>query len=316
MKIQQLEYIIAIAQAGSITAAAKNLHQAQPNISIALRDLESEIGMQIFWRTPNGMVLTPEGETFLLRAKDIVESMQTLESDYTNRTNNSVSLKIASARSSYIASVISKWVQTISPENKINISMLEVMTNGVIDCVGSGKADIGIIRIPKNQLDVYIENLTNRKLSYRKLMDFKMRLLMRFDNPLAKYDDVPFDELKKYIEIVHGDDEMNLFGRTFINEEYENDNDRNRICIHDGGNKIMLINMLPNTYMWTAPSTSGNIIAPDHFVIRKYSYANIEISDIAICKKSTENNRIIKDFMNFIMKYTDSLNENIRKNNL
>ena len=100
MKIQQLEYIIAIAQAGSITAAAKNLYQAQPNISIALKDLESEIGMQIFWRTPNGMVLTPEGESFLMRAKDIVESMHNLESDYTNRTDNSITLKIASARSS------------------------------------------------------------------------------------------------------------------------------------------------------------------------------------------------------------------------
>lgn len=313
MKIQQLEYIIAIAQAGSITAAAKNLHQAQPNISIALRDLETEIGMQIFWRTPNGMVLTPEGETFLLRAKDIVESMHILESDYTNRTNNSVSLKIASARSSYIASVISEWVQTISLDNKINISILEVMTNGVIDCVGSGKADIGIIRVPKSQLDVYIENLTNRKLSYKKLIDFKMKLLMRCDNPLAKYDDVPFDELKKYTEIVHGDDEINLFGRTFINEEYENDNDRNRICVHDIGNKIMLIDMLPNTYMWTAPTTSGNIIAPDYLVTRKCSYANIDISDVVIFKKSAENNRIIKDFTEFITAYTEKISKNYQE---
>lgn len=313
MKIQQLEYIIAIAQAGSITAAAKNLHQAQPNISIALRDLETEIGMQIFWRTPNGMVLTPEGETFLLRAKDIVESMQTLESDYTNRTNNSVSLKIASARSSYIASVIGEWIKTISSENKINISIMGVMTNGVIDCVGSGKADTGIIRVPKGQLDVYIENLTNRKLSYKKLMDFKMELLMRHDNPLAQYDDVPFDELKKYTEIVHGDDEINLFGRTFINKEYENDNDHNRIFVHDIGNKIVLLDTLPNTYMWTAPTTSGNIIAPDYLVTRKCSYANIDISDIVIFKKSAENNRIIKDFTGFITEYTKNMSEKHRE---
>ena len=85
MKLQQLEYVIAIAQEGSITAAAKKLYQAQPNISIALKELESEIGTQIFWRTPNGMVLTPEGEDFLVRAKEIVESMHSLESDYSHR---------------------------------------------------------------------------------------------------------------------------------------------------------------------------------------------------------------------------------------
>lgn len=309
MKIQQLEYIIAIAQAGSITAAAKNLYQAQPNISIALKELETEIGMPIFWRTPNGMVLTPEGEAFLLRAKDIVESMHTLEADYTNRTNNSVSLKIASARSSYIASVLSDWVQTISPDNKINIGVLEVMTNGVIECVGSGKADIGIIRIPKSQMEVYADTLANRKLSYKHLMDFRMRLLMRKDNPLAEYDDVPFDVLKNFTEIVHGDDEINLFGRTFINEDYEETGSRNRICVHDSGNKIMLLNMLLNTYMWAAPSTSGHIVAPNYLVIKKCSYAKIEISDIVICKKTSESNRIVKDFMDFIADYAKKMME-------
>ena len=69
MKLQHLEYVIAIAQAGSITGAAKKLYQAQPNISIALKELEAQLGIQIFWRTPNGMILTPEGEEFFLRAK-------------------------------------------------------------------------------------------------------------------------------------------------------------------------------------------------------------------------------------------------------
>ena len=106
MKLQQLEYVIAIAQEGSITAAAKKLYQAQPNISIALKELESEIGMQIFWRTPNGMVLTPEGEDFLLRAKEIVESMHSLEADYSNRSDDTVSLRIESTLSTYVAPAV------------------------------------------------------------------------------------------------------------------------------------------------------------------------------------------------------------------
>ena len=314
MKIQQLEYIIAIAQAGSITAAAKNLHQAQPNISIALRDLETEIGMQIFWRTPNGMVLTPEGETFLVRAKNIVESMHMLESDYTNRTDNSISLKIVSSRSSYIASVISEWIKTISPEKKINISILGSVTNSVIEYVSSGKTDIGIIRLPKSQLDVYTENLANRKLSYKILMTFKMELLVHRDSELAKYDDVPIEELKKYTEIVHGDDEINLFGRTFINESYENDTDRNRIYVHDNGNKVMFLDTLPNTYMWTAPTTSGNIIIPEYLITKKCSYADIDISDIIIFKKSAENNRIIKNFTDFTAEYAKKMSEKQNQN--
>lgn len=309
MKIQQLEYIIAIAQAGSITAAAKNLYQAQPNISIALKDLESEIGMQIFWRTPNGMVLTPEGESFLMRAKDIVESMHNLESDYTNRTDNSVTLKIASARSSYVAPAVGEWVNSISSENKLCISMLEVKTNGVIDCVCNGKADVGIIRIAESQLDIYTEQLKNRKLIYKKLVDFRMKLLMKSDSPLAEYDDVPFNELKKYIEIVHGDDEINLFGRTFINPDYDNDfnSNRNRICIHDSGNKVTLIDIIDNAFMWVAPSTLGNIVSPDNLVIRDCSYANINVYDFIIYKKSSEGNRIIRLWTDFLTEYTENM---------
>lgn len=309
MKIQQLEYIIAIAQEGSITAAAKSLNQAQPNISIALRDLESEIGIQVFWRTPNGMVLTPEGETFLLRAKGIVESMHTLESDYTNRSSNSVSLKIVSAHSSYIAPAVSKWIKSISDSNRISISVYEIMTNGVIDYISSGKADIGIIRLPKNQLDVYIENLEKRRLSYKPLMDFRMKLIMRHDNPLAEYDKVPFEELQKYTEIVHGDDEMNLFGRTFINEKYEYNNRCNRICVYDSGNKITVLNMLQEAFMWTAPFVYSDIIRPDYLVIRECPYADIDISDIVIHKKSAESNRVVMDFIDFITEFTGSMNK-------
>ena len=61
MKIQQLEYVIAIAQEGSITRAAKQLFQAQPNISIALKELEAALGIPLFNRTPNRRVLTPQG---------------------------------------------------------------------------------------------------------------------------------------------------------------------------------------------------------------------------------------------------------------
>lgn len=309
MKIQQLEYIIAIAQAGSITAAAKHLYQAQPNISIALKELESEIGMQIFWRTPNGMVLTPEGESFLLRAKDIVESMHNLEADYTNRTDHRVTLKIASARSSYVASAVGEWVNSISAENKLCISMLEVKTNSVIDCVCSGKADAGIIRIAENQHDIYMEQLKNRKLCYKELVNFRMKLLMKSDSPLAEYDNVPFEELKNYIEIVHGDDEISLMGRTFVNPDYDKDFDskRSRICVHDSGNKITLIDMLNNAFMWVAPSTLGNIVAPQNFIIKDCSYANINISDFIVYKKSGETNRVIRSFVDFLMEYTGNM---------
>lgn len=305
MKLQQLEYVIAIAQEGSITAAAKKLYQAQPNISIALKELEAEIVTQIFWRTPNGMVLTPEGEEFLLRAKEIVESMHDLESAYSHRVDDSISLKISSSFSTYVSPALGLWINTLDASEKINIHMTEDITNKVIEEVDSGRADIGIIRVPSNQFDIYADQMKSRKMSCRSLVEFTMKILMRADHPLAKYDDVPFEELKNYVEIVHGDDKMKIFGKSNINPNFDVENITKRISVTDRGSKTGLLNTLDSAYMWVSP-VPMQAYPPDQIVIKKCSYSNIVMRDLVICKKSNESNRYLKEFIDFLAGFVEN----------
>lgn len=305
MKLQQLEYVIAIAQEGSITAAAKKMYQAQPNISIALKELEAEIVTQIFWRTPNGMVLTPEGEEFLLRAKEIVESMHSLEATYSHRTDDCISLKITSSFSTYVSPALGLWINSLDQSEKINIHMTEDITNKVIEEVDSGRADIGIIRIPSNQLDIYSHQLKSRKISCRSLIEFTMKLLMRADHPLAKYDDVPFEELKNYVELVHGDDKMNLFGKSNVNPDFDTENIKKRIFVTDRGSKTGLINTLQSAYMWVTP-VPMQAYPPDQVVTKKCSYANILMNDLVIYKKINESDRYIKGFIEFLADFVEN----------
>lgn len=305
MKLQQLEYVIAIAQEGSITAAAKKLYQAQPNISIALKELESEIGTQIFRRTPNGMVLTPEGEDFLVRAKEIVESMHSLESDYSHRADDTISLRIEANISTYMAAALGVWVNSLDPSDKLNIHLIEIPSNKVIDDVSSGRADIGIIRIPSSQLGVYAEQLKSRKLSCRTVTEFTMKLLMRKDHPLAKYDDVPIEELKKYIQILHGDDEMNLFGKNSVNPEFDEDAPQRTLHVYDRGSKMALMDILKDAYMWVSPMPNTAFAPESAVVVKNCSYANIKMRDLVICKKANETNRLIKEFLEFLNVFID-----------
>lgn len=307
MKMQQLEYVIAIAHAGSITAAAKNLYQAQPNISIALKELESEIGMQIFWRTPNGMVITPEGESFLLRAKDIVESMHSLENDYTNRGEDGVSVRISSVRSAYMSVALGKWVNSISGEDKISLQFIENISSKVIEDVNTGKADIGVFRVPGNQLDVFMEQMAARKINARKLAEFSMAPIMSADHPLAQLDDIPLEELKKYPEIVHADDEMSVFDRSYINPDYENASAPKRIYVYDNGSKMIMLATVKNSYMWSSPGLPM-IPVTTPMVAKKCSQAILKTCDIMICKKSSENNRVLKSCMDFITEFVDNIN--------
>lgn len=309
MKIQQLEYVIAIAHAGSITAAAKNLFQAQPNISIALKELEAEIGMQIFWRTPNGMVLTPEGESFLLRAKDIVESMHSLEADYTNRGDEGVVLKIAAIRSAYVSVAIGTWVNELDHDEKISIHFWETNANKVIEDVSSGKADVGIIRMPESQIHMYEEQLNNRKLSGRELCRFYMMPLMSASHPLAERETITLDDLKKYSEIVHADDEMNLFDRTYIRSGYENSDADRRIFVRDNGSKMLLLDTIKDSYMWVSPSPRTEYSPQSKMVVKRCDEVNIRALDMAVCKKASENGRVVKSFIDFITEFSASMTE-------
>ena len=63
MKLRQLEYFCAVAEAESISAAARELHVAQPPISRQIAQLEEELGVQLFLRGSKGMALTDAGQS-------------------------------------------------------------------------------------------------------------------------------------------------------------------------------------------------------------------------------------------------------------
>ncbi|MCR5729409.1 MAG: LysR family transcriptional regulator, partial [Ruminococcus sp.] len=73
MTLQQLKYIITIAETGSITMAAERLFIAQPSLSKAVAELEKEMGISIFNRSNRGVYLSEEGTKFLSYARQVVE---------------------------------------------------------------------------------------------------------------------------------------------------------------------------------------------------------------------------------------------------
>ncbi|MBI0295251.1 LysR family transcriptional regulator [Streptomyces sp. PRKS01-29] len=74
MSLRQFEYALAVAEAGSVTAAAESLHVAQPSVSQQIRGLERELGVTLFARTPTGLVPTAVGRAFLRDAEVAVRA--------------------------------------------------------------------------------------------------------------------------------------------------------------------------------------------------------------------------------------------------
>ena len=72
MTLQQLRYVTAVADCGSMNEAAKTLFVSQPGLSGAIKELEEETGIEIFKRTNKGVLPTPEGEEFLGYARQLL----------------------------------------------------------------------------------------------------------------------------------------------------------------------------------------------------------------------------------------------------
>ena len=82
MTLQQLKYALEIARCGSINIAAKKLFITQPSLSNAIKELESEININIFERTNRGVTVTVDGAQFLGYAKQVIEQTELLEKRY------------------------------------------------------------------------------------------------------------------------------------------------------------------------------------------------------------------------------------------
>ena len=78
MNLQYVKYALEIARTGSIPKAAENLSVAQPNLSRAVKELESQLGISIFERTRTGMTVTPEGDKFLTSGERILRDVAEL----------------------------------------------------------------------------------------------------------------------------------------------------------------------------------------------------------------------------------------------
>jgi LysR family transcriptional regulator, benzoate and cis,cis-muconate-responsive activator of ben and cat genes len=75
IEFQHLVYFVAVAEEGSIRAAAHRLHLTQPPLSRHMRALENRLGVQLFTRTPRGVLLTPAGEVLLVEARDTLSRL-------------------------------------------------------------------------------------------------------------------------------------------------------------------------------------------------------------------------------------------------
>ena len=185
MTLQQLRYIIAIAECGSITSAAKQLLVAQPSVSKAVTDLEAEMGITIFYRNNRGVFVSDEGSKFLSYARQVIEQADLLEQQYTKKE---VSRRVFAISAQHYAFVVNAFVSLVKEydKNKYEFTLRESRTYDIIEDVQKGRSELGVLFLSKFNRHILCRTLDHAGLTFTSLFTAKPHVFISRHNPLAK----------------------------------------------------------------------------------------------------------------------------------
>ena len=151
MNIQQLRYVVAIANSGTFREAAEKMYVSQPSLSISVRDLEKELGFKIFRRTSSGTFLTRRGMEFYEKAQDVVKGFDVFQNQYASPEEEKKEFSISSQHYDFLPPLMTEF-SIRYPENK-NFRIFESPTVQILDewlkGIVSWGLFISIVKIPR-----------------------------------------------------------------------------------------------------------------------------------------------------------------------
>ncbi|KKK36706.1 LysR family transcriptional regulator [Mesobacillus campisalis] len=187
MDIRHLEYFAEVAETLSFTKASQNLHVTQPSISKAIKNLEGELGVPLFYRSSKQLELTDAGKAVLINAKKVLEAFKNLTLELTDI----MELKSGEIRIGIPpivgAAFFSKLISHFKEEFPfIKITLTEVGTKKIKQGVDDGTLDIGLIC-----------TLPARTGNFELIPALKdpVMLIVHKDNELASRKEVHFSDL-------------------------------------------------------------------------------------------------------------------------
>ena len=184
MNIQQLRYVVAIANSGTFREAAEKMYVSQPSLSISVRDLEKELGFKIFRRTSSGTFLTRRGMEFYEKAQELVKGFDIFQNQYANPEEEKDEFSIASQHYDFLPPTITAFSQQY-PDYK-NFRIFESTTVQILDEVAQGHSEIGIIYLNNQNQKGIMQRVEKLGLEVIELIPFQTHIYLSEGHPLAK----------------------------------------------------------------------------------------------------------------------------------
>ena len=236
MTLQQLQYAVTVASAGTITEAAERLYITQPSLTTAIRELEKEMNLTIFIRSNRGVAVSKEGEVFLGYARQILEQTELLKEKYTNERQWGRNFCVSTQHYSFAAFV--ELIQKYAGE-EYDFNLRETQTYEIIEDVALMKSELGILYLDDENKNVITRALREKELVFTPLFEAKPHVFISSAHPLATKKTVDWDDLAPYPYLSFEQGEHNSF--YYAEERYSRVLRKKNIRVRD---RATLFNLL------------------------------------------------------------------------
>ncbi|MCI5529438.1 MAG: LysR family transcriptional regulator [Blautia sp.] len=197
MTLTQLRYAIMVANSSSMNEAARNLFISQPSLSTAIKELEEEIGVELFRRTNRGISVTPEGEEFLGYARQVVEQYALIESKYVAKEQTKKKFSVSMQHYTFAVSAFVQLVKQFGMD-EYEFAIHETRTYDVIQDVKNFKSEIGILYINDFNRNVLTKLFHESNLEFHPILECSIYVYMWKGHPLAGQEMITLEDLREY----------------------------------------------------------------------------------------------------------------------
>ena len=238
MTLQQLKYVITVAETGTITEAANKLYISQPSLTNAIHELEKEMNIVIFNRTNKGISLSREGNDFLGYARQVLEQAAILEDKYKRNHGGEKHFCVSTHHYSFAVNAFVDLVKEYG-QDEYDFSLRETQTYEIIEDVVRMKSELGILFMNDFNEKVIGKLLKSHDLEFHLLFTAKPHVFISREHPLARQSVITNKELEQYPYLSFEQGEHNSF---YFSEEIFSESERKKnIRVRD---RATLFNLL------------------------------------------------------------------------
>lgn len=279
MNITELRYLVAIMQWGSVSAAAKQLYAAQPNISKALKNLEEEYHIRIFERSSTGMIPTEQGRRFIEQAERVLEDVDRLSRSVEEEQERCAELRVMLPHATYASYAAVDYLEQAVHLERVHIHIREGGSMEALDFVLRRGYHLALLRYAVEDDEHYTHYCARRGLKMEPVMDFEYLLLTNRDGPLARHEVRDLTELNQYMEIRH--DDFQLPGEEGGDGVRWHVNQARRIHVYERCSQFSILQRLPSAYMWASPMPR-KALEQYHLVLKKCPAQRQQMRDVLV----------------------------------